>query len=494
MVTYGLDISQHNGNMDFKIVKAAGNDFVILRAGYGWSTDQKDPKFDEYYAQAKAAGLKVGAYWYSYARNVVEAQKEAECFLRVIAGKQFEMPVYIDMEDADGWKASNGNPSGAMQAKVANVFMQKVQDAGYYVGIYSSTSYFNGYLEGLSDQFTRWEANWGVNDGKDHGGVSAPVHQYTSVYTLGGKRYDRNVCRVDFAGVIKRSGLNGYSKPKRNAGFDVLNWVNKHQGAFMDPDGVYGYQCVDVFKQLLLDMGDKDGAKPLGGDGYAHQIWYKFNDLGYDSYFTKVSASDVKPGDVVVFRKGGDTPDSHVGVCVKQPSGGRIEVFGQNQGGPTVSGVAGSGCNTVSISTSSLLGGLRVKEKRLEQKPANYVYRLYNPNSGDHLYTKGYNEAATLVEHGWVSETGWVSPVDGKDVFRLYNGKLHTYAFKEEHDKLLKMGWSSEGVAFKSGGAKPVYRMYNPNGGSHVLTVDRKEHDALSHAGWYCEGQYFRGE
>lgn len=99
MVTYGLDISQHNGNIDFKIVKAAGNDFVILRAGYGWSTDQKDSKFDEYYAQAKAAGLKVGAYHYSYARNASEAKAEADCFLNWIKGKVFEMPVYIDMEN-----------------------------------------------------------------------------------------------------------------------------------------------------------------------------------------------------------------------------------------------------------------------------------------------------------------------------------------------------------------------------------------------------------
>lgn len=208
---YGLDLSQHNGSLDFGAIKRAGNSFVILRAGYGWSSNQKDPLFETYYREAKVAGLYVGAYHYSYARNAAEAKAEADCFLAWIKGKQFEMPVYIDMEDADGWKRSNGNPSGAAQAQVANAFMQRVQSAGYYVGIYSSSSWFTGYLAGLSGSYTKWIANWGINDGKLHGKFE-PMHQYTSVYTLGGKRFDRNVCYVDFPETIKKAGLNGFKK------------------------------------------------------------------------------------------------------------------------------------------------------------------------------------------------------------------------------------------------------------------------------------------
>ena len=101
MKEYGLDLSKHNGTIDFDEIKK-NNSFVILRAGYGTST--KDPKFEEYYKQAKAAGLKVGAYWYSYALNVNDAKTEAKKCLEVIKGKQFEYPIYIDMEDADGYK------------------------------------------------------------------------------------------------------------------------------------------------------------------------------------------------------------------------------------------------------------------------------------------------------------------------------------------------------------------------------------------------------
>ena len=69
---YGLDLSRHNGSVDFNRIKSAGNSFVILRAGYGNTVKQKDPKFEEYYTQAKSVGLKIGAYWYSYALSANE--------------------------------------------------------------------------------------------------------------------------------------------------------------------------------------------------------------------------------------------------------------------------------------------------------------------------------------------------------------------------------------------------------------------------------------
>lgn len=293
--TYGLDLSQHNGEQDFNLIKRRSNDFVILRAGYGWSVDQKDPMFDQYYNQAKAAGLKVGAYWYSYARNVIEAQKEAACFLEVVRGKKFEMPLYIDMEDADGWKAANGNPSGAMQAKVANVFMQAVQDAGYYAGIYASTSWFNGFLAGLSDKFTRWEANWGFNDGSDHGGTSAPVHQYTSVYAIGNNKYDRNVCYVDFESAIRRFGLNGFPKengadPKKSdeeIAEEVINgeWGNGDDRKNRLAAAGYNYDAIQgIVDARLTGKSYNEIAKEVinGAWGNGEDRRRRLSDAGYD--------------------------------------------------------------------------------------------------------------------------------------------------------------------------------------------------------------------
>ena len=94
-----IDVSKHNGNIDFQAVKNAGVYAVIIRAGYGRETRQKDPMFEANYSAAKAAGLHIGAYWYSYADSVADAAKEAAACLRCIQGKGFDFPVYYDLEE-----------------------------------------------------------------------------------------------------------------------------------------------------------------------------------------------------------------------------------------------------------------------------------------------------------------------------------------------------------------------------------------------------------
>ena len=76
----GIDVSYHNGEINWAAVKAAGYEFAILRAGYGRYISQKDKKFEQNYAGAKAAGIKVGAYWYSYAVSPEDAVTESKVF------------------------------------------------------------------------------------------------------------------------------------------------------------------------------------------------------------------------------------------------------------------------------------------------------------------------------------------------------------------------------------------------------------------------------
>ncbi|MBR5939596.1 hypothetical protein IKZ77_03645, partial [Candidatus Saccharibacteria bacterium] len=94
-----IDVSKHNGVIDFSQVKAAGYEGVLIRAGYGKDIKQKDPYFEINYKSAKSVGLHVGAYWYSYTETVKGARDEAITCAQVLAGKTFDLPIYYDIEE-----------------------------------------------------------------------------------------------------------------------------------------------------------------------------------------------------------------------------------------------------------------------------------------------------------------------------------------------------------------------------------------------------------
>lgn len=129
------------------------------------------------------------------------------------------------------------------------------------------------------------------------------------------------------------------------------------------------------------------------------------------------------------------------------------------------------------------------KPKPKIESKTRAVYRLYNPNSGDHLYTTNVVEAKACQGAGMEYEgIAWIYPETGDGIYRLVHNGRHHLALKDEHDKLVAMGWKSEGLIARSGGeGRPIRRLYNPNGGEHVFTTSDKEHDALTQAGWKCE-------
>ncbi len=122
--------------------------------------------------------------------------------------------------------------------------------------------------------------------------------------------------------------------------------------------------------------------------------------------------------------------------------------------------------------------------------------RLYNPYTGEHFYTADTKEKDNLTRIGWRYEgVGWVAPVSGDPVYRLYNGHVrggdHHYTTNvSERDDLVKVGWTYEGVGWYSGGPARVYRQYNPYAvtGTHNYTSDRSENDHLVGLGWRSEG------
>ena len=147
------------------------------------------------------------------------------------------------------------------------------------------------------------------------------------------------------------------------------------------------------------------------------------------------------------------------------------------------------------ISFGLCITGFKSEAKPGEQK--ELMYRLYNPYSGEHFYTKSGKEKNTLVSYGWEYEgTGWISPATGAPVYRLYNrnaGDHHYTMDAKERDRLVRAGWSYEGVAWNSADSQtgiPLYRLYNPNAvtGSHHYTTSSRERDNLVRTGWKYEG------
>lgn len=153
-----IDVSTWNpSNIDWKKVKAAGITSVIIRAGFGRETSQKDNKFETHYKKAKAAGLNIGVYWYSYAVSVADAQKEAKACLACIKGKPLQLPVYFDMEENSQTKYGKSTLTA-----MAKAFCEAIKKGGYRAGVYANLNWFTHYLDyaSLKKSYSIWLAQY----------------------------------------------------------------------------------------------------------------------------------------------------------------------------------------------------------------------------------------------------------------------------------------------------------------------------------------------
>lgn len=136
----GVDLSTWN-DVDYEELKSKGIEFAIIRCGYGKDSGQKDEDFEKHYAGCKAAGIKVGAYHYSYCTKVENAELEAENCLSYIEGKEFDLPIFYDLEE---------NKIAALGmdqvTQIALRFCKKIKEAGYKAGVYANLNWFKNYI------------------------------------------------------------------------------------------------------------------------------------------------------------------------------------------------------------------------------------------------------------------------------------------------------------------------------------------------------------
>lgn len=188
----GIDISKHNGNIDWNAVKNSGVQYVILRCGYRGSASGvlvEDQKFKRNIQGATAAGLKVGIYFFSQAVNEVEAVEEASMTLSLIKKYRITYPVYIDVESANG--RADGI-SKAARTSVINAFCQTIRNSGYTPGLYANKNW-------LTEK---------INTGA-LGGCKIWLAQYVAAPTYGG-RYEmwQYSSRGSIAGIKGNVDLN----------------------------------------------------------------------------------------------------------------------------------------------------------------------------------------------------------------------------------------------------------------------------------------------
>lgn len=200
----GIDVSHWQGKIDFKKVKAAGYQFVIIKAGGSDAGRYTDKKFLENYKSAKEAGLHVGAYYFAGPRfqGAASGVADAKHFMQILGKLEFDYPVFIDVEAQPATKKA-----GNTQATIA--FCETMEAAGFWVGIYASDlSGFQSRLDHKQlEKYTHWVADYTdpVKLCTDH-----QMRQYTSRGKVPGisGSVDLDYSLVDYPPIMKKKKLN----------------------------------------------------------------------------------------------------------------------------------------------------------------------------------------------------------------------------------------------------------------------------------------------
>lgn len=211
---YGIDVSKHNGTIDWaKVVDNSNIEFVIIRTGFGKeSTKQIDSQFERNYEEAKRNGLLVGAYHYSYAKTTEEARQEAEFCAKIIDGKKFEFPIYFDIEDEVHQVLSKSACSEMVRA-----FCNTLESKGYWAGVYSYDSFFQTHLDStIPKRYAAWVARVENVFPKYVDKPLIGIHQYSFKGKIDGISGDVDLdeCFKDYPNLIRSSNKNNYSDKK----------------------------------------------------------------------------------------------------------------------------------------------------------------------------------------------------------------------------------------------------------------------------------------
>lgn len=212
----GIDVSEHNGNLDWAAIKKAGISFAVIRDGYG--TSHVDNQFRANMAGAIAQGLMIGVYHFSYALDAAGAKKEAAFCLKLLEPykDKIVLPVYFDFEyDTVDYAKKCGVMLGKSAFNAHTVaFCEAVKSAGYAPGVYYNKDYYNRMVDLNSvGGYSQWYAQYASAPSV----TSYDLWQYSSSYTIPGcsGRFDINVMAHSGSITSSRKYTVGWHKDDR---------------------------------------------------------------------------------------------------------------------------------------------------------------------------------------------------------------------------------------------------------------------------------------
>jgi hypothetical protein len=362
MRAFGIDISTWQGDYPLARAKSEGVEFVIARAGYRstkYHTLNTDDQWEANYAKAKECGLPVGSYFYSVAMNEAEAVEEADYFARLLNGKKLDLPVYMDVEESQVFALGARAVTDIIKA-----FCDRMESLGYWVGVYSSGSFFSSYMvEGeIVGRYALWVAQW--SDSLTYYADEAGMWQFggeTNTIrdkTVAGQTVDQNYMLVDYPSKIKAAGRNGYgggetvkevqtvtaqerliATARGQVGYHAnSNKVNKYAAALDSMGDIYngaknGFDWCDVFADwcFVETFGKDKAVRMLNQPKYGCGAGCSFS----ADYFRSAGRFSRTPslGAQIFFDWGGDGEEDHVGIVVGFDGSTVYTVEGNTGGG-----------------------------------------------------------------------------------------------------------------------------------------------------------------
>ena len=252
----GFDVSNWQGKISvdrFKKAKDSGYSFVIIRCGFAANDPvNRDAAFETNYKNAIKAGLKVGLYYYSKARTVASARREANYCLQLINGRALHYPIYIDFEDK-----VQSNLGKTLSASICNAFCEVIEREGYAAGVYANWNYLTNKIGTISAKYDIWLAQYPTatykgkytmhqySDKGSVAGIGSPIDVNTA--TLKPASWPKNLLKYPTENL--RKGDAGYQVKK------LQRCLNSTINAKLDVDGIFGSATEKAAKRLQNKYG-----------------------------------------------------------------------------------------------------------------------------------------------------------------------------------------------------------------------------------------------